>query len=66
MEALLHHVNTIFMSDMPDNIGREQELDNIKKSTNVAERILTGTATPEERASVRDLVHPLVRSLYHL
>ncbi len=65
-EALLHHANVILMSDDPENLGREGDLDNVKASTKLAEKILAGDATAADRQRVGDLVHPQVRSLYGL
>ena len=65
-EALLHHVNVILMSDTPDNFSRERYLDDVKGFTKLAETILAGNATDEDRQRVKDQVHPQVRSLYGL
>jgi hypothetical protein len=66
VEALMRHVNIIFASDSPANVGRERELANISKCTALAEKIVKGTATDHEKARVADLVHPQVRSTYRL
>lgn len=64
--SILHHVNVILMSDTPDNLSRERDLDDVKVSTKLAETILAGNATDEDRQRVKDQVHPQVRSLYGL
>jgi hypothetical protein len=66
MQALLHHANVVFSSDAPENVGRERELDNIKESTKLAERILAGNATDEDKQRVAQLVHPSVRTMFGL
>jgi hypothetical protein len=62
--ALVHDAHVILDSDAPGNLGREDELDHVKRGIRLADKLLAGTATDEERASVGDFVHPQVRSLY--
>jgi len=64
--ALLHHANVILGSDGPENVGREEELDDVKRAVKLAERIASGNATADDRAAVRDRVHPSVRSSFGL
>lgn len=64
--ALVHDANVILGSDDPDNVGREAELDGVKQSIRLAEKILAGKATEAEKASVKDKVHPQTRSLFKL
>lgn len=64
--ALLHHANVILSSDAPDNLGRERDLDNVKRSLRLAERIANGNASDEDRAAVSDSVHPSVRTGFGL
>lgn len=64
--ALLHHVNIIFSSDAPENVGREGELDNIRECAKLAENVVNGTATDDDKASAADLVHPQVSNTYGL
>jgi hypothetical protein len=66
VKALVHNAYVILISDAPDNVGREDDLDHVKRSIAMADRILSGNATAEDRASVPELVHPHVRSTYHL
>ena len=61
VEALVHHANVILLGDNPrDNLA------DAKGALRLAEKILNGTASNEERQSVGDVVHPQVRSLYGL
>jgi hypothetical protein len=66
VRALVHDAHVMLTSDAPDSVGREDDLDHVKRSIAMAERILSGNATAEDRASVGGLVHPQVRSTYHL
>lgn len=45
VQALLHHVNVTFTSDSPNNVGREDELYNIKAAT----KIISGNASTRTR-----------------
>lgn len=64
--ALLHHANVILGSDGPENPGRERDLDNVKRSLRLAERIANGNATDDDPASVGELVHADVRTSFGL
>src|SRR4051812_2616062 len=66
VEALLHHINIIFSSDAPDNVGRENELDNIKSCSTIAEKIVRGTASDDDKTTAAGLLHPQVRNTYGL
>jgi len=64
--ALLHHASAILGSDGPDDVGREQELDTVKRTVRLAKRIASGNATANDRAAVADSVHPSVRTSFGL
>lgn len=66
VKALVHHADMLLKTDRPENSNREGDLDSVKKSIRLAETILSGRATDDERGRVRDVVHPQVRSLYRL
>ena len=66
VKALVHHANVILYSDTPENASRERDLDDVKRALRLAERILDGSASGDDRASVREVVHEQVRGLYGL
>lgn len=66
VSALVHHANVILSSDQPDNFDRESDLDNVKRSLRLADKLLAGTATEEDRRTASDQVHPSVRSQFGL
>ena len=66
VRALLAHANGLFVGDSPDNLGRERELDSVKQSTRLAEKIAAGKANDDDRAQVPEFVHASVRSRFGL
>lgn len=64
VSALVHHANVILSSDQPDNFDRESDL--VKRSLRLADKLLAGTATEEDRRTASDQVHPSVRSQFGL
>lgn len=66
VEALLHHVNVLLSTDGPENANRERDLADVRKSTALAESIISGRASQGERSAAIDQLHPSVRSSYDL
>jgi hypothetical protein len=62
--ALVHDANVMLSGHSADDLGHDADVEHVKIVLKAAERILSGKATQEERASVPGLVHPQVRSLY--
>jgi hypothetical protein len=62
--ALVHDAHVILSSDTPDNLGREDDLNHVKDAISLADTILSGNATDEQRARVEGFVHPQIRSLF--
>jgi hypothetical protein len=62
--ALVHDANIKLLGTDATDIGLEGNIRNVRRALEMAEKILSGKATDEDRASVPDLVHPQVRSLY--
>jgi hypothetical protein len=61
VRALVHDANRYLSPDSPDSVTRESDLNHVKEVLGMAEKILAGDATAEDRALVGDLVHPQVR-----
>ena len=64
VRALVRDAHVFLDSDAARNVGRESELDRVKKDVALADKILAGRAADEEKESVVDLVHPHVRSFF--
>jgi hypothetical protein len=62
--ALVHDANVKLLGLGEDSLGLDHDLADVRRSTNLAEKILSGKATDDDRALVSDVVHPQVRSLY--
>jgi hypothetical protein len=61
--ALVHDANRYLSTDSPNSVRRESDLNHVKEAMGLAEKLLAGEASAEDRALVGDLVHPEVRSL---
>jgi len=63
VRALVHDANRYLSTDSPDSVRRESDLNHVKEDLGLAEKLLAGEASDEDRALVLDLVEPRVRSL---
>jgi HD superfamily phosphodiesterase len=63
VRALVHDANRYLSTDSPSNVRRESDLNHVKEVLGMAEKLLAGEATDEDRALVGDLVDPQVRSV---
>jgi hypothetical protein len=64
VHALVHHVHVLLTGDQPEDLDRDRTLASVKRSIALADKILSGNATDEDKASVADVVHPQIRSFY--
>jgi hypothetical protein len=62
--ALVHDANVKLLGLDASSLGLDDDLNDVRQSTHMAEKILSGKATDEDRAQVSESVHPQVRSLY--
>jgi hypothetical protein len=66
LRAVLHEVNTLLMSDDPDNFDRERTLDKVKRLCRVAASIADETADDDTLASVPGMLHGGTRATFKL
>lgn len=64
VRALVHDANIRLVGSSGADLGHDGDLDAIRRVLAVAEKILAGTASDEEKVSVPEIVHPQVRSFY--
>jgi hypothetical protein len=64
VRALVHDANVRLTGSSAEDLGHDGDLDAVRQVLAVAEKILNGKASAEEKASVPNIVHPQVRSLY--
>ena len=64
VRALVHDAHVILTSDTEHNLARERDLDHVKAGIALADKILAGSASEADKASVAGFVHPSVRGLY--
>lgn len=62
--ALVHDANVMLTGSSSNDLGHDTDLDQVRGVLQMAEKLLSGNATDEDRTSVPNLVHPQVRSLY--
>ena len=56
--SLVHEANRHLSIDSPDRVGRESDLNHVKEALGLAEKLLSGDASDEDRALVADLAQP--------
>lgn len=56
--SLVHDANRYLSVDSPDRVARESDLNHVKEALGLAEKLLSGEASDEDRALVADLVQP--------
>jgi hypothetical protein len=61
--TLVHDANRYLSTDSSDNVRRESDLNHVKEELGLAEKLLAGEASDEDRALVGDLVQQRVRTL---
>ena len=66
VRALIHDAAVMLTGDSPDNVGREDDLEHVRRGINLANKILACNATEKEKASAAGVVHPQTRSLFGL
>ena len=54
VRALVHDADVMLITDDADNVGREDDLDHVKRSIAMAEKILSGNASAEDRAVLEE------------
>jgi hypothetical protein len=54
--ALVHDANRDLSTDSAESVRRESDLEHVKEALGIAEKLLAGEATDEDRALVGDLV----------
>jgi hypothetical protein len=62
--ALVHDAEVKLNGSSSADHGHDQELQGVHRVVSLADKILAGKASDEDRALVPELVHPSVRSLY--
>jgi hypothetical protein len=62
--ALVHDANIKLQGASSASVGLDAELDNVRAVLRLAEKLLHGSATDDDRAEVPNVVHPQVKSLY--
>lgn len=66
VHALVHDARVRLTGDNPSDFNREAQLDAVKRLLQVAEAMLAGNASEEQKSSARDLVHGDVRTTFGL
>jgi hypothetical protein len=61
--TLVHDANRYLSADRADSVRRESDLEHVKEVLGLAEKLLVGEATDEDRALVGDLVQQRLRTL---
>jgi hypothetical protein len=61
--VLVHDANRYLSTDSADSVRRESDLEHVKEVLGMAEKLLAGDATDEDRALVADLVQQRARTL---
>lgn len=64
VRALVHDANVRLTGSSADDLGHDGDLDVVRRVLAVAEKIIEGKASDDEKATVPDIVHPQVRSFY--
>lgn len=64
VRALVHDANVRLTGSSADDLRHDDDLHVVRRVLTVAEKIIEGQASDDEKASVPDIVHPQVCSFY--